>query len=120
MAEPQPAQVREGADVEDEAPAIPSNAEDRKAAAALSSLGARGDDDDGPSKRPDIDQEALGQAISRLEVGSRVPGNSKAKGNNDGEVEKKKPAVKVDQADVALLVSIQALSGNFEHGSEQH
>ena len=102
MAEPQPSQVREGADVDDETPAVPASAEDRKAAAALSSLNARGEDDEGTNKKPNLDQEALGKAMSRLELASKGKENDKGK-NKEGEVEKKKPVVKVDQADVGLL-----------------
>ena len=102
MAEPQPPTVHEGMDAEDVP--LPTNPEDRKAAAAMSSLDARGDDEPA-SKSTHIDQEALGKAISRLEVSS-----AKGKSGNDGkvkakEVEEKKKAVKVDQADVVLLVS---------------
>ncbi len=102
MAEPQPSTVNEGMDNED-AP-LPTNPEDRKAAAAMSSLDARGDDEPA-SKITHIDQEALGKAISRLEVSS-----GKGKAGDEGkvkakEVEEKKKAVKVDQADVMLLVS---------------
>ncbi|MCJ1258978.1 hypothetical protein MMC24_006812 [Lignoscripta atroalba] len=108
MAEPQPPQVREGADIEDETPAIPASAEDRKAAAALSSLDARGDDDDNAAKKENVDQEALGKAMSRLDVGNKGKEGDKAKGK-EGEAEKKK-VVKVDQADVALLVDELELS----------
>ncbi|SLM33782.1 hypothetical protein LPUS_02357 [Lasallia pustulata] len=103
MAEPQPPQIREGADVDDETPAVPASAEDRKAAAALSSLDARGEDDEGTSKKPNLDQEALGKAMSRLELASKGKGSDKGK-SKEGDIEKKKPVVKVDQADVALLV----------------
>ena len=102
MAEPQPPTVHEGMDAED-AP-LPTNPQDRKAAAALSSLDARGDDEP-VSKSTNIDQEALGKAISRLEIIS-----GKGKSGDEGkvkakEVEEKKKAVKVDQTDVMLLVS---------------
>ena len=105
MAEPQPAAVHEGMDTED---GLPTNKEDRKAAAALSSLDARGDEE-AASKATHIDQEALGKAISRLEISS-----GKGKGGDEGkgkakEVEEKKKAIKVDQADVALLVSFPRL-----------
>ena len=105
MAEPQPPQIREGADVDDETPAVPASAEDRKAAAALSSLDARGEDDEGTSKRTNLDQEALGKAMSRLELASKGKESDKGK-SKEGEVEKKKPVVKVDQADVGLLVRV--------------
>jgi len=111
--EPQPATIHEGADPEDDRPIAPKSAEDRKTAAALSSLDKRGDEDDddgGSGAKSQLDQEALGKAMSRLEVGSKKGGERAGKGKDtkdgegEGEVVKKK-AVKVDQADVALLVS---------------
>lgn len=113
--EPQPSTIHEGADPEDDPPIAPKSAEDRKTAAALSSLDKRGDedDDDGASgAKSQLDQEALGKAMSRLEVGGKKggerAGRGKGKDTKDGEGEGKvvkKKAVKVDQADVALLVS---------------
>lgn len=138
MAEPLPSQSQSTAqlDADDVPPAI-TNAEDRKAAAALSSLDARGDDDDeydngkaggGKGVNNNIDQEALGRAISRLEIsagggggggggkgGGGGGGGEKATEGKDGgdrsgnkgkgkELEALKK-VKVDQNDVALLVS---------------
>ena len=64
MAEPQPPNIREGAtDLEEETPALPANAEDRKAAAALSALKDQGNEDDG--QKADVDQEALGKAMGQ-------------------------------------------------------
>lgn len=116
MAEPQPPQIREGADVDDETPAVPASAEDRKAAAALSSLNARGEDDESTSKKTNLDQEALGKAMSRLELASKGKESDKGK-SKEGEVEKKKPVVKVDQADVGLLV--RAICENRESGVDK-
>lgn len=100
MAEPQPDTIHEGADLEDETPApLPKSAEDRKAAAALSSISARDDDSVQPAK--EVDQEALGKAMRSLDVA----GGSKAKEAGAGEKDKKKSNVKIEQADVALLVS---------------
>ena len=101
MAEPQPPSVHEGADIDDEAPALPKSAEDRKAAAALSSVSARDDDSTEPAK--EVDQEALGRAMKNLDVSGGVKPATVAK--EDAVRDKKKAAVKVDQADVALLVS---------------
>jgi len=100
MAEAQPPTIVEGAttgDVEDEIPQAAKSADDRKAAAALSSLDAR-EDDTGASKN--VDQEAVRKAMNRL------AGTSETTGAKKKEEEKKevKKAVKVDQADVALLV----------------
>jgi len=93
--EPQPSNVQEGANEES---TLPTNAEDRKAAAALSSLDARGDDDDTPSKK-DVDAEALGKAMKDLD-------------DKDGAKAQEAAAkkVKIDAADVALLVEQLELS----------
>lgn len=116
--EPQPPTIHPGAtvDPEDDAPlAPPKSAEDRKTAAALSSLDKRGDDedDDGGSggAKSQLDQEALGKAMSRLEVGAKKGGESAGtgKGAKEGEGEgdgAKRKVVKVDVADVGLLVSL--------------
>jgi hypothetical protein len=102
MAEQQPAEIVEGAttgDVEDEIPQIPKSAEDRKAAAALSSLDAPRDDDQAGTK--DIDQEAVKKAMDRLASGGVTTGGSKKKADEKKEVKK---IVKVDPSDVALVV----------------
>ena len=129
MAEPLPSQSQSTAqpDADDLPPAI-TNAEDRKAAAALSSLDARGDDDEYDNGKPgggkgvnnNIDQEALGRAISRLEISAGGAGGGKAGGGKETEEKdggdksgnkgkgKESEAfkkVKVDPSDVALLVS---------------
>ncbi|KAK8046245.1 hypothetical protein PG996_014309 [Apiospora saccharicola] len=91
MAEPQPPNLHEGAttgDVEDEVQAAKS-AEDRKAAAAMASMGANGADDAGSAA---VDQEAASQAMKSLSGEAKKP---------DAAVQKK---VKVDAADVTLLV----------------
>ena len=95
---PQPADVREGAEAAevDENPALPANAEDRKAAAAMSSLERRGDDDEDNSKTKNVDTEALGKAMKNL--GATEDGGSGVKN------EEKK--VKIDGSDITLLVSI--------------
>ncbi|KAF3480875.1 uncharacterized protein GIQ15_06222 [Arthroderma uncinatum] len=111
---------------------LPTNAEDRAAAAALSSLNApttaadAGEDaeEDGAKKPSSADQEALGKAMSRLEMiagGSAkkaaAGGDKKSKTTTtaaaageiaaaagaSGEVVKKKP-VKVAAEDVNFLV----------------
>jgi NACalpha-BTF3-like transcription factor len=90
MADKQPPTVVEGAtgDVDDERPAAKS-AEDRKAASALASLDASNDD----SSAANVDQEAVSKAMKALGGGAGAAPKAAAK-----------PAVKVDQADVALLV----------------
>lgn len=90
--ERQPPNVTEGAttgDVEDEMEPAAKSAEDRKAAAALSKLDARGEDE---SAAPSVDQEAVKNAMDALGGGGAAP---------KAEVKK----VKVEVADVNLLVS---------------
>ncbi len=91
----QPADIVEGAttagDVEDEAQPTAKSAEDRKAAAALSKLDARGDDDGAAAR--EVDQEAVKNAMNALGGGGAAA------------VKKETKVVKVDAADVKLLVS---------------
>ncbi|CAG8038392.1 unnamed protein product [Penicillium salamii] len=88
-----------------------ANAEDRKAAAALSSLNVNEITTDGVSDGANTNQDALGKAMSRLEIvggqGQNTKGTNVQK--SDGEVAKKK-VVKVAAADVALLVDQLELS----------
>ena len=70
---------------------VPTNAEDRAQAGALSSLDARGEDDAAVKK--EVDAEALGKAMEKLDVKSEVK-----------KKEEVKKAVKVDAKDVGLLV----------------
>lgn len=94
--EKQPPGVVEGAttgDVEDEMlDDKAKSAEDRKAAAALSKLDARGDDDDDKAAGS-VDQEGLSKAMNKLGVSKQTTATQQKK------------AVKVDKADVQLLVS---------------
>lgn len=60
-----------------------------------------------------IDQEALGKAISRLELADkagRVAAGEKGKSEKDKEEREKRAKIKVDQADVGLLVEELDLS----------
>lgn len=107
MAEAQPPTIVEGAttgDIEDEIPGAARSAEGRKEEAALSSLDGPRDDEAGASK--DVDRDAVRKAMDRLS--GKTEGAEKKK----VEVEPKevKKVVKVDQADVALLVSLHLLS----------
>ena len=87
--EPQPSTIVEGATEES---TLPTNAEDRKAAAALSSLDARGDDDDETSGRSkDVDTAALDKAMKNLDVKASKADAYKGK---------------IDAADINLVVSI--------------
>lgn len=87
----QPADIVEGAagDVEDEVRPTAKSAEDRKAAAALSKLDDTRADDEAVATR-EVDQEAVKNAVSAL--GGAAPAKKETK------------AVKVDAADVKLLV----------------
>lgn len=103
MANPQPIAVVEGAtagDVEDEIPDVPKSAEDIKAAAALSSLDTRREDDASSTKN--VDQDAVKKAMDRL-AGT---GTSVGKVQKKEEPKEVKKVVKVDPADVAQIVSV--------------
>jgi len=96
MAEPQPRNLHEGAttgDIEDEVQAAKS-AEDRKAAAAMASMGANGGDDAGSTA---VDQEAATKAMKSLGGEAKKP---------EAAAQKK---VKVEAADVTLLVRLHLL-----------
>ncbi|GKZ64622.1 hypothetical protein AnigIFM60653_006095 [Aspergillus niger] len=94
----------------------PTNAEDRKAAAALSALNPSHIAPDTPksaSTPSAADQEALGQAMSRLEIASGQSGGAGGRGGvqKPAEAQKrvpveatKKKAVKVAVEDVNLLI----------------
>jgi len=96
--EPQPPNIQEGADAPD---VLPANAEDRKAAQAMSSLDAKPDEDAAPKK--EIDVKALNAAMKSLGGGQEKKAGGAAAAKKEQEAPKK--VVKVDQADVALLVS---------------
>ncbi|OGM43491.1 hypothetical protein ABOM_008065 [Aspergillus bombycis] len=83
----------------------PANAEDRKAAAALSSLNTTEIGADSGAKPPvSADQEALGKAMSRLEIAAGQDAGKKTAGpQKEAEVVRKK-AVKVTSEDISLLV----------------
>jgi hypothetical protein len=106
MAEPQPPALTPAAtttgDIEEELPQAKS-AEDRKAAAALSSLDARPSADDDSASTKNVDQEAVRKAMDRLAgKGASDEGKKKVEAGKKEEVKK---VVKVDQGDVTLLVS---------------
>lgn len=83
---------------------LPANAEDRKAAAALSSLNTNELGESGSNLPSNADQEALGKAMSRLEIaaGQEPKKNKQPEGQKEEAVKKK--AVKVSAEDVGLLV----------------
>ena len=94
--EPQPSNVQEGADPPD---ALPASAEDRKAAKAMSSLEANKVEDDSAVPKKEVDVKALNDAIKLMELGGEQKKPEKVKKG-----EAPKPLIKVDQADVTLLV----------------
>ncbi|EKD12624.1 hypothetical protein LZ554_004144 [Drepanopeziza brunnea f. sp. 'monogermtubi'] len=99
MAESQPPTIVEGAttgDIDDETPVAAKSAEDRKAAAALSSLDTREEESAGK----DVDQEAVRKAMERL-GGSGATNGVVAKKDEQKIVKK---SVKVEAADVALVI----------------
>lgn len=98
MAEPRPAQD----EADEAAAALPKNAEDRRAAAAMSSLETRGSADDSPAPTQSVDQERLGKAMASLGE-TKVASGAQTK----PEVKKK---VKVEKKDVDLLVDELLLS----------
>lgn len=100
MAEPRPSNIVEGAttgDIEEDVPATAKSAEERKAAAAMSTLDRA--EDSGSSR--DIDQAAIKKAMERL-GGPKLANGTAGKQAEEKKVVKK--AVKVDAADVSLLV----------------
>ncbi|OAL21869.1 hypothetical protein AYO22_07811 [Fonsecaea multimorphosa] len=110
MAEPIPSASTAAADAADDETSqnLPNNAEDRKAAAALNSLNANEmstENGEGGSKQPSAaDQEALGKAMSRLEiasgVGKKKDDTTKTQAKKEVEVKKK---VKIAAEDVEEL-----------------
>lgn len=104
MADPQPSTIVEGAttgDVDDEIPVAAKSAEDRKAQAALSSLDAPREEESKPAK--DVDQEAVRKAMDRL-AGTGASNGTIAKREDEKKAVKKN--IKVDPADVTLLVCL--------------
>jgi hypothetical protein len=95
--EPQPSNIQEGADPPE---SLPANAEDRKAAKAMSSLESNKIEDDSAVPKKEVDLKALNDAITKLGGIEEHKKPEKAK-KEEGPP---KPAVKVDQADVTLLV----------------
>lgn len=91
---------------------LPANAEDRKAATALNSLNANGmsqENGETVNKQPSAaDQEALGKAMSRLEIASGVSkkkdDTKKTEAKKEMELKKK---VKIAAEDVAFLVRME-------------
>lgn len=80
---------------------------DRKAAAAMSSLDVKTEEqDDSAAPKKEVDQKALAEAMKFLSVGqdSNAAVKKTAEGGKKKDAEPPKPLLKVDAADVALLV----------------
>ncbi|KAI9702251.1 MAG: hypothetical protein M1820_006183 [Bogoriella megaspora] len=114
MGEPQPKTVHEGADPDaaeaNENPSVPASAEDRKAAAAMSSLETHGgaEEEESSKKKPNVDADALGKAMRNLEI---VAGEKKDTSKGKGETKKEEvKKIKVDVKDVSLVVEELELS----------
>lgn len=112
MAEPIPSVANEGAD---DSKAVPANAEDRRAAAALNALDSNAIDSDAAQQgAKQIDQDALGKAMNRLEIAAGTTKNDttaekkatrgEEKKRREEEEAKRKKAVKVKAEDVTFLV----------------
>ncbi|KAK5110255.1 hypothetical protein LTR62_006108 [Meristemomyces frigidus] len=96
MAEPQPPTIHEGADPPN---VLPANAEDRKAAAALSSLDTRATENETPKR--EVDLRALNDAMKNLSAAQDRTSTSAAGAKKEEAA--KRPVVKVDQTHVALV-----------------
>src|ERR1700753_2046388 len=96
MAEPIPSASTAATDAADDETSqnVPKNAEDRKAAAALNSLNANemsAENGETEPKHPSAaDQEALGKAMSRLEIAGGVKKEDTIKAEKKKETEVKK------------------------------
>lgn len=110
MAEPIPSASAAAEAADDEtSQTLPANAEDRKAAAALNALNATQmsqENGETATKQPSAaDQEALGKAMSRLEIASGISkkkaDTKKAETKKEVEIKKK---VKIVAEDVTFLV----------------
>jgi hypothetical protein len=114
MAEPVPSASTAAAEAADDETSqnLPKNAEDRKAAAALNSLNANEmsteNGEAGPKQPSAADQEALGKAMSRLEIAGGVnkrDETAKAEKKKETEVKKK---IKIATEDVNFLVGFES------------
>ncbi|OBT98504.1 hypothetical protein VE01_03657 [Pseudogymnoascus verrucosus] len=108
MTDPQPPTLTPGptpsGDISEELP--PASAEDRKAAAALSSLDTPRDDDS--NTKQDVDVEAVRKAMDRLGGGGGAGGEGgKVGGKKEEEVKK---VVKVEAGDVKVVIEELELS----------
>ncbi|KPI46000.1 uncharacterized protein AB675_671 [Cyphellophora attinorum] len=113
MAEPIPSASNAADAADDETQNLPNNAEDRKAAAALNALNANAMSQEGDSsnKQPSAaDQEALGKAMSRLEIVSGLGKKSETKKPEQKKEAEVKKKIKVSNEDVAFLVRKESIN----------
>lgn len=100
--------------MDSEGPPPPADAEGRKAAAAMSSLETRGEEEGDSKPNKQNDPDALSKAISRLELADRAgkvaAGGKSEKLAKEKEEKEKRAKIKVDHADVGLLVEELDLS----------
>ncbi|PSK34081.1 hypothetical protein B9Z65_8407 [Elsinoe australis] len=102
MAEPQPPAVQEG----DTTRSVPASADDKTAAAALSSLDQPSMSTDNAAPKKDIDSKAIGDAMQRLTVSEGQGGGAGKEAAKAEKKEEQEPAkkVKIEAADVNLVV----------------
>ncbi|ELR03867.1 hypothetical protein VC83_06071 [Pseudogymnoascus destructans] len=109
MTDPQPPTLTPGptptGDISDEL--RPASAEDRKAAAALSSLDTPRDDDNGGGGKQNVDVEAVRKAMDRLGEGGARGKEGEGVGRKKEEV---KRVVKVEAGDVKVVIEELELS----------
>jgi hypothetical protein len=111
MAEPQPPTIHEGASTPPAPPAAASSSATAAEAAALSSLDNKTlSSDTSSAPKKEIDLKALNDAMKALDAGSSGKKVSAAAAAAGGLKKDEEPAklVKVDAADVSLLVSYRA------------
>ncbi|KAF2486610.1 hypothetical protein BDY17DRAFT_321385 [Neohortaea acidophila] len=94
--EPVPLEVQEGLEQPE---ALPANAEDRKAAKAMSKLDTRGEEE--PAQKKEVDLKALNDAMKNLDVEQKKKKEKPAAVRKE---EAPKALVKVDPADVTLVM----------------
>jgi hypothetical protein len=109
MAEPIPSATSAADAADDETSQnLPNNAEDRKAAAALNSLNANAmsqENGESAAKQPSAaDQEALGKAMSRLEIASGLKKSDAAKKPEQKKDAEPKKKIKISSEDVTFIV----------------
>lgn len=105
MAEPQPPDVHEGASTPTGPPAAASAAAE---AAALSSLDNKKMDEPAAAPKKDVDLKALNDAMKALgSGGSGAGGGGKKAAPSQSKAGEPQKLVKVDAADVGVLVSFE-------------